>query len=417
MEKGTFFKVQVSPEARGLLRTLKRAELGNFARDLNQVFGFVANQTTRPAAVDVEHALERISIVVPIDASEIAVWLGRLIDAGVWDAKENGRLGFIDMLLLPACWNLKPKACQVLLVDEFQDLTPLQFELVRKSAEQGARIVLVGDSNQSIYGFAGATGNAFEWVRQLPGNVRSFGLPFSWRCARAIVRKANGIVPTIRPAESAPEGIVQEVSLKEMYEAVKPGDLVLSRFNAPLIRIFLGLLSRSVPVLLRGNDIEKSLVRALREIGESSGFAYSGFDLFASRWFDAKVEKARGNRALIRSLEDNFEAVGICHTTFRAESIFELITQVQKVFGDMRKDEEDRRITNDVIWLSSIHRSKGLQAKRVWVMDGKELPLRGPGMSRAEIETENNVAYVAFTRAQTFLGLVSTDAGANEGRR
>jgi DNA helicase II / ATP-dependent DNA helicase PcrA len=403
--KGTFFKRPVSLSARGYVRDLDSVMLGYFRKDLREIFNFVVNQHPQPNSEDVSFALFRMGKVLPIDHEELAVWFGRLVDAGIWDATENGRLGFLDMILLPARFELKPDRCDDLLVDEFQDLTPLQFSLVKSFVTKGARLVAVADPKQAIYGFAGAGGDSLDWIKALPEGVSEHSLPFTWRCAKSIVRKANEIVPWIQAAAQAPEGLVEEVDDEQLIAGVAPGDLVLSRTNAPLVRVFLRLIERKVPVLLRGNEIEEALIRALTEIGSLPGFLMSGFASFVEEWVSLKIDGVN-NTKVGHTIRDVATAAKLCQKTFRSSSMFGLIDQVKLVFGKARQSESDRRIADDVICLSSIHRAKGLEAKTVWVLDGTELPLREPDMLAHEIEAEENVAYVAMTRARTRLFLV-----------
>lgn len=403
--KGSFFNRLASANAKSHVRGLDSVMLGYFRRDLREVFNFVVNQQPRPTGDDVSFALFRMGKVIPVDPQELAIWFGRIVDAGSWDATENGRLGFLDMILLPALFNLNPDRCDDLLVDEFQDLTPLQFSLVKKFVTKGARLIAVADPKQAIYGFAGAEGDSLEWIKALPGGVSHHRLPFSWRCGKSIVRKANEIVPWIQAAAQAPEGLVQEVVDTDLVAKVVPGDLVLSRTNAPLVGIFLRLIERKVPVLIRGNEIEEALIRALTEIGSLPGFVMSRFGSFVEEWVSLKVDGVTNEKAC-HSVRDVATAANMCHRTFRSGSMYGLIEEVRRVFGEARQSEASRRVSNDAICLSSIHRAKGLEAETVWVLEGTELPLREPYMQPHDIEAEENVAYVAFTRARTKLMLV-----------
>lgn len=77
--------------------------------------------------------------------------------------------------------------CQVLLVDEFQDLTPAHMLLLRLLAGARADVFGVGDDDQTIYGFTGATP---EWLigypRWFPG-ATPYALEVNYRCAPAVV--------------------------------------------------------------------------------------------------------------------------------------------------------------------------------------------------------------------------------------
>lgn len=86
--------------------------------------------------------------------------------------KEAGRIDFDDMLLL--CYQLSCRRPDILkkwqerysyiLIDEFQDSSRIQYEIVKLLAGKKRNLFVVGDDDQSVYGFRGAT----------PGIMRRF---------------------------------------------------------------------------------------------------------------------------------------------------------------------------------------------------------------------------------------------------
>ena len=81
-----------------------------------------------------------------------------------------------------------------LMVDEFQDTNPVQWELVRLLADPRQNLCVVGDDDQSIYGWRGAT-PAFllEFEREFPKAVR-VTLDVNHRCPPPVVKAANRLV-------------------------------------------------------------------------------------------------------------------------------------------------------------------------------------------------------------------------------
>ncbi len=80
-----------------------------------------------------------------------------------------------------------------ILVDEFQDISPLQYEIIRMLAAPEQNLFIVGDDDQSIYGFRGAS----------PDSMRRFGRDYAaevivldknYRCHRQIVAAALGVI-------------------------------------------------------------------------------------------------------------------------------------------------------------------------------------------------------------------------------
>ena len=173
-----------------------------------------------------------------------------------------------------------------LLVDEAQDLTPLQLLLVEKWA-QGARLALVGDDDQAIYGFMGADGASFLQVPVEDELV----LGQSYRVPARVQRVAENI---IRRAQNraqkryAPRGDEGEVRLlwvppEDPYHAVVDA---LERVNRGESALFLA----AAKYLL--DELKRELLR----VGEPYANPYAphrhAFNLFPqgarSAW-----EKAR----------------------------------------------------------------------------------------------------------------------------
>lgn len=76
--------------------------------------------------------------------------------------QEEGLSDFDDLLLQALC--LEKENDHWLLVDEFQDASPIQYELVRKWGAKG--LFAIGDPDQSIYGFRGSDARCFQRLQQ-----------------------------------------------------------------------------------------------------------------------------------------------------------------------------------------------------------------------------------------------------------
>jgi len=85
---------------------------------------------------------------------------------------------------------------QHVLVDEIQDFTPLQLALVKALiARDGTVLWAIGDPDQSIYGFRGATGNVETELRASTPDLRVVGLSENYRSAQPILDLAGGLFP------------------------------------------------------------------------------------------------------------------------------------------------------------------------------------------------------------------------------
>ncbi len=101
----------------------------------------------------------------------------------------------IDVLLSdPVARAAARRACGVLLVDEFQDLTPAHLLMIRLLAGPRADVFGVGDDDQTIYGYSGASPRwLIDYERFFPGASRHL-LSVNYRCPPAVVEAASNLL-------------------------------------------------------------------------------------------------------------------------------------------------------------------------------------------------------------------------------
>ncbi|MCE2511690.1 MAG: ATP-dependent DNA helicase UvrD2 [Acidimicrobiia bacterium] len=101
----------------------------------------------------------------------------------------------IDVLLSdPVARAAARRVCGVLLVDEFQDLTPAHLLMIRLLAGPRADVFGVGDDDQTIYGYSGASPRwLIEYERFFPGAARRL-LEVNYRCPAGVVEAASNLL-------------------------------------------------------------------------------------------------------------------------------------------------------------------------------------------------------------------------------
>ena len=101
----------------------------------------------------------------------------------------------IEVLLTdPAARATARRVCGVLLVDEFQDLTPAHLLMIRLLAGPRSDVFGVGDDDQTIYGYSGASPRwLIEYERFFPGAARHL-LGVNYRCPPAVVEAASNLL-------------------------------------------------------------------------------------------------------------------------------------------------------------------------------------------------------------------------------
>lgn len=86
------------------------------------------------------------------------------------------------------------KLFQYVMIDEYQDTNQAQFQIVYQIAREHHRVCVVGDDDQAIYSFRGASiRNILEFEKDYPG-VRSIRLEQNYRSTTAILELANAII-------------------------------------------------------------------------------------------------------------------------------------------------------------------------------------------------------------------------------
>lgn len=265
--KTTIDEMEIRRMLGGLIRFPKRAETDPVApwiEALGRVRLGLADPTT------VEGELADVS-----DLDRVArLYREQLAERGFVDFDEQVT-GAIERLLGdPVFRRRMQRFARVLLVDEFQDLTPAHMLLIRLLTGPAGAVFAVGDDDQTIYGYAGATPRwLVDFGRWFPGAaLRS--LEVNYRCPEPVVsaasnllsRNALRVAKVIRAApadgdgtESGSLSVVAGADgpatraarrVRELLDAgVAPIDVaVLARVNASLAPVQVLLRSQGVPV-------------------------------------------------------------------------------------------------------------------------------------------------------------------------
>lgn len=327
------------------------------------------------------------------------------------DVARDGYIDFDDMVFLPVALGLPMTKYDLLLVDERQDLNKCQMQLALKA---GRRIIAVGDEKQSIYGFAGADAQACSTFKKLLQEtdrpVMELPLTVTRRCGRAIVAEAQRIVPDFHAHETCPDGVVtratypteksgKERPLPHYLELVQDGDMVLCRVNAPLVSQCFRFLKAGRRANIQGRDIGQGLVNLVRKLGRGSvSELVAKIDDWAHKETAAENAKRFPSDAKLIAISDKTSCLH-CFTE-DCETVDEVVRKIESVFTDDK--------SKPGILLSSGHRAKGLESRRVFILmpEGAECP-HPMAKSEWQVEQEYNLLYVMRTRAIEELVYVS----------
>jgi DNA helicase-2/ATP-dependent DNA helicase PcrA len=310
------------------------------------------------------------------------------------------------MIFLPYALDMVPEKFDWVLVDEAQDLNAAQRWLVQQGRANGGRMIFVGDSRQAIMGFAGADTSSFFKIQQ---ETEATMLPLSicWRCPSTHLNMARLIVPSIEDRPNAPEGTIAAIheasATKAIQEAVtksqEGGVLVLSRTTAPLVGLCIKLIKSRVAARVRGRDIAKGLVELAQTCGKMTGIDFLDALELHERKQVEKLSRKPGNENRIDTLHDKCEALQVCWTEFNVSTVAELCREIENIFSDERP----------TVWLSTIHRAKGLEAEQVFIVNPSKLPFTHPKQGPEDAVQEANICYVALTRSTNSMTFIFQD--------
>lgn len=301
-----------------------------------------------------------------------------------------------DMLFLPVRNGWLRKMCQDIIIDEAQDMNPTQLEIATKIAE---RVIVVGDDKQAIYAFRGADSDALDRLkREL--SAEELPLNITYRCCKAVVREAQRLVPDFEAGENNPEGEVITLDASKLTTTAAAGDFILSRVNAPLVSIAMSLLRSGKRTRIAGRDIGKGLISLVRKMkARSVPELLTKIEAWKKREIvrlDAKfVGKYESSTYVARFDAICDQAEMLSSLTDGAANVVEVETRIEALFTD------DGLGQAGMITCSSVHRSKGLEAERVFVL---------ADTLRETNDEERNISYVAITRAKSSLVYVMNGA-------
>lgn len=298
---------------------------------------------------------------------------------------KSFKMDFPDMLWIPYNFvdEMNFPKYQVVMADEGQDLFTLQKEILQRYIKPRGRFVAVGDSKQLIYNFMGSDLDVFNSIKEMPNTI-CLPLSVTYRCAKKIVERANEVFPGTECTATAKEGVVRS---GDIFEA-ESGDFILCRNNFPLVAAFIMLLEKGKKASIMGRDFGENLCRLMDNQSCLD-------DLYLLLEDKASKLKKRGlseiaiiNNASYVALKEKVSIIETLYKRFPG-SFLALKQKIKNIFSDDKTG----------IILSTIHKSKGLEAKRVFFLNPELIPSKFAKTPKA-LYAEDCLKFVAITRAK-----------------
>lgn len=400
----------------------------------------------------------RISRDIPLDAAKVAA-----VYAGYEKLKANrdgiALLDFDDLLLHTAAAIENDSAVaaefrdryRCFVVDEYQDVTPLQQRVLDAWLGERDDLTVVGDANQTIYSFTGASPRyLLDFSRRFP-EATVVRLERDYRSTPQVVSLANRVIagargrmagsklhligqrpPGPEPAfhehpDEVAEATAVARSIKKLIEAGTPVAeiAVLYRINAQSEVYEEALTAAGVPFQVRGGEgffsrqeIRQSLVALQRAADRGAEGPLAEITRSLLEPLGLTPEAPAGAKA-----RDRWEALSALAELVDEEVAVRPELDLSGLVAELRVRADARHApTVQGVTLASLHAAKGLEWDAVYLVGlaDNTLPIShalAHGPDSEPVEEERRLLYVGITRARTHLELSWALARAPGGRQ
>jgi DNA helicase II / ATP-dependent DNA helicase PcrA len=396
---------------------------------------------------------------VPRDAAEVA----RIYTTYEQLKRDRSVIDFEDVLLLtvgvlqdrPDVADTVRSQYQHFVVDEYQDVSPLQQRLLELWLGGRDSLCVVGDASQTIYSFTGATPEFLLGFRTRHPDATVVKLVRDYRSTPQVVTLANGLLGQARgqaaahrlelvsQREAGPEPSYAEYSdepaeaegtarrIRQLIDSgVRPSEVaVLYRINAQSEVYEQALSDAGVPYQLRGAErfferpevreaglLLRGAARAAAEPGEPVPIPEQVRAVLSSRGWASEPPAGSG---AVRDRWESLAALVRLSEDFAA-------ARPEATLGDFVAELDERASaqhapTVEGVTLASLHAAKGLEWDAVFLVGLTEgtLPITY-AKTDEQVEEERRLLYVGVTRARFHLSLswaLSRSPGGRGGRR
>ena len=375
--------------------------------------------------------------------------------------RDKSSIGFDDIMRLmdEALKSHRPDlAYDFFLIDEFQDIDELQYKIVRKMAGENANLFVVGDEDQSIYGFRGSFSSVMlRFIDDYP-DARHLYLTKNFRCSNSICEMSLRLIRHNR--ERFDKSIVaasdDETEVKTLSYPTTMHELREAAKKIRRLHVLGKVPYEQMAVLARTGREADMMIQALREAGiayrekpASTGFVHSGFlDIENDIRRIENAERQMKDKENVRILERYFPIVRMMERKDLSPDAAIEKEQLKNFLRRLQKGS-DRRKMLDLLWntsysayladkmrkqripflypffqffrmneepkegvfVNTLHQAKGLEFEAVWIIGLNEgnIPRIEALESPAGIEEERRLLYVGMTRAKKYLSISSSE--------
>lgn len=373
-------------------KRLTREEMSQWSKNIKTLceLGRIELATDNQSLMEVAN---RHDILIEDNEIELALKAIR------WGCINVAEIDFTDMIYFPNVKKMDIPVFDFVFVDECQDLNAAQREFFLKCVDpDDGRFVCVGDRNQAIYAFNGADAESFSKLTKIP-NTTMLPLSVCYRCSKKIVESAQRLVPQIEYKSDAEDGTI---NFKAKIEDVEDGDMIVCRVSAPLVKLCMRFIKEGRKAYIKGGDIGKNLISIIKNTGKDN---VDDMILELSKESVRILEKIcklngydmedASQTSAYQTFLDKIEAIEAISEGFNKTE--DLIKKISDIF----RDDNGKGIC-----LSTVHKAKGLENDRVFILDKNRFYPRWAMKNEVQVGQEKNIEYVAITRPKKYLGYI-----------
>ena len=326
-------------------------------------------------------------------------------------------------------------------VDEYQDISPLQHALLDTWMGNHTDLCVVGDPNQTIYSFTGASSDFLRNFDNRFENAKVLQLTQNYRSTQKIVDAANRIVAESHSVDAlrSKSEVGDSVLLREFNTLVEEANAVAAEVKA---QIDAGVKPNEIAVLYRVNGQSEVFEAALAQL--DIDYQLRGGERFFNRpevmramtALRAEANSAsRPDKSTYELVTDVCRSVGWTSREPDAAGAelerWQSLNALIAILGEMPENatiaqfaaelDERKRSQHEpikaAVTLSTIHAAKGLEWQSVFIVGATEgyLPI-AYATTLTEIAEEKRLFYVAVTRAKKKLAISWSKRDANSSR-
>lgn len=268
-----------------------------------------------------------------------------------------------------------------IMIDEAQDLSPLNHAMLTKMRKGRSRMIAVGDAYQSIYAFRGADTQSMSTLKET-FSMRPLTLSISFRCPISVVKEARWRAPHMKYPAWAIEGSVTDLS-EWNASSISSDGVIICRYNAPLFKLALAFLRQRIPINIEANNFTTRINKTLEKFGNKDMTQDEA--LIAYEIWVAEARAKYKDADWVNDLADCIK--------FFIESASTL--------GGALDNFAQLQVAEGGVSFMTGHKSKGREFNHVYILNRRSIKLHDrDGVPDAQ---EWNVLYVMQTRAKKTL--------------